>query len=35
MEALDASTAADAQTVLHRRLREAIGDVPFPGGLLV
>jgi phosphotransferase system enzyme I (PtsI) len=35
LQALDASTAADAQDVLHRRLREAIGDIPFPGGLLV
>ena len=35
LEALDMPTAADAQDVLHRRLREALGDVPFPGGLLV
>ena len=35
MEALQTSTAGDAQDVLHRRLREALGDAPFPGGLLV
>ena len=35
MEALETSTAGDAQDILHRRLREALGDVPFLGGLLV
>ena len=33
--ALNAESAVEAQSILHERLRSALGDGPFPGGLLV